>query len=108
LTIAPAFMAAGVYLCLRRVVYAFGKENSRISPETYTRLFIPCDVISLVLQALGGALASEASHQHKSSALGDHIMVAGLAFQALTLAVFMVWASLLLTLFFTSIPACHC
>jgi len=90
LTIAPAFMAGGIYLCLRRIVYAFGKENSRISPETYTRLFIPCDVISLVLQALGGALASTASHQHKSSALGDHIMVAGLAFQALTLAVFMV------------------
>lgn len=38
LTIAPAFMAAGIYLCLRRIVYAFGPENSRIKPETYTRL----------------------------------------------------------------------
>jgi hypothetical protein len=38
LTIAPAFMAAGIYLCLRRIVYAFGPENSRIRPETYTRL----------------------------------------------------------------------
>jgi hypothetical protein len=38
LTIAPAFMAGGVYLCLRRVVYAFGPENSRISPEMYTRI----------------------------------------------------------------------
>lgn len=38
LTIAPAFMAGGIYLCLRRVVYAFGPENSRISPEAYTRI----------------------------------------------------------------------
>jgi hypothetical protein len=38
LTIAPAFLAAGIYLCLRRIVYAFGPENSRIRPETYTRL----------------------------------------------------------------------
>ena len=38
LTIAPAFMAGGIYLCLRRIVYAFGPENSRIRPETYTRL----------------------------------------------------------------------
>lgn len=38
LTIAPAFMAAGVYLCLRRIVYAFGPENSRIPPEYYTRI----------------------------------------------------------------------
>lgn len=41
LTIAPAFMAAGLYLCLRRIVYTFGPENSRIKPETYTRLVKP-------------------------------------------------------------------
>lgn len=41
LTIAPAFMAAGLYLCLRRIVYTFGPENSRIKPETYTRLVSP-------------------------------------------------------------------
>lgn len=38
LTIAPAFLAGGIYLCLRRIVYAFGPENSRISPEAYTRI----------------------------------------------------------------------
>jgi hypothetical protein len=38
LTIAPAFMAGGIYLCLRRIVYAFGPENSRIKPESYTRI----------------------------------------------------------------------
>jgi hypothetical protein len=38
LTIAPAFMAGGIYLCLRRIVYAFGPENSRIAPESYTRI----------------------------------------------------------------------
>lgn len=38
LTIGPAFMAAGLYLCLRRIVSAFGPENSRLSPEYYTRI----------------------------------------------------------------------
>jgi RTA1 like protein len=38
LTIAPAFMAGGIYLCLRRIVYTFGPENSRIAPEMYTRI----------------------------------------------------------------------
>jgi hypothetical protein len=41
LTIAPAFMAGGIYFCLRRIVYAFGPENSRISPEAYTRIVRP-------------------------------------------------------------------
>jgi hypothetical protein len=41
LTIGPAFMAAGVYLCLRRIVSAFGPENSRLPPEYYTRIVSP-------------------------------------------------------------------
>jgi len=90
LTIAPAFMAGGIYLCLRRIVYAFGPENSRIAPESYTRIFIPCDLLSLLLQAAGGGIASTASHQNKSPDTGDNIMVAGLAFQVLTLLIFMV------------------
>ncbi|KAL6917861.1 hypothetical protein ACHAP8_000235 [Fusarium lateritium] len=88
LTIGPAFMAAGVYLCLRRIVSAFGPENSRLPPEYYTRIFIPCDVVSLVLQALGGAMASIASHQHKSADTGSNIMIAGLAFQVITILSF--------------------
>lgn len=88
LTIAPAFLAAGIYLTLSRIVTTFGPENSHIKPLSYPRIFIPCDVISLLLQAIGGGMASVASHQDKSPNTGDHIMVAGLAFQVLTLFTF--------------------
>ncbi len=90
LTIAPAFLAAGIYLTLSRIVMVFGPENSRIKPLSYPRIFIPCDVVSLLLQAAGGGLASAASHSNKSPNTGDHIMVAGLAFQVLTLFVFII------------------
>ncbi|KAG6001926.1 hypothetical protein E4U21_003640 [Claviceps maximensis] len=88
LTIGPAFMAAGCYLCLRRIVAAFGAENSRLKPEHYTRIFIPCDIISLVLQATGGALASLAVQDHSSPDDGSNIMVAGLAWQVFTMLAF--------------------
>ncbi|KAG6016353.1 hypothetical protein E4U54_001659 [Claviceps lovelessii] len=88
LTIGPAFMAAGCYLCLRRIVAAFGAENSRLKPEQYTRIFIPCDIISLVLQATGGALASLAVQDHESPDDGSNIMVAGLGFQVFTTVAF--------------------
>lgn len=88
LTIAPAFLAAGLYLTLSRIVMTFGAANSRIKPMSYPRIFIPCDVISLMLQAAGGGIASAASHTNKNPAVGDHIMVAGLAFQVITLFVF--------------------
>ena len=42
LAFAPAFMAAGVYLCLRRIVCTFGAENSRIPPQWYTRVVCLC------------------------------------------------------------------
>ena len=38
LTLGPAFIAASLYLCLRRIVQAFGPKNSRIPPEYYTRI----------------------------------------------------------------------
>ncbi|KAL8911818.1 MAG: hypothetical protein Q9171_003086 [Xanthocarpia ochracea] len=89
LTIAPAFLAAGIYLTLSRIVVTFGPENSRIKPLSYPRFFIPCDILSLILQALGGGMASAASHSNKDPANGNHIMVAGLAFQVFTILVFM-------------------
>ena len=88
LTIAPAFLAAGIYLTLSRIVITFGPENSRIKPLSYPKIFIPCDFGSLVLQAMGGGMASAASHSGKSPDTGDHIMVAGLALQVFTLFLF--------------------
>jgi hypothetical protein len=51
--------------------------------------FIPCDLLSLLLQAAGGGIASTQTHQNKSPVTGDNIMVAGLAFQVFTLLIFM-------------------
>jgi hypothetical protein len=55
--------------------------------------FIPCDVISLVLQAIGGALAATAAHNHKSADLGSNIMIAGLSFQVVTMLAFIIASS---------------
>ncbi|KZL86460.1 rta1 like protein [Colletotrichum incanum] len=93
LTIGPAFLAAGIYLCIRQIVTAFGPDNSRIPPEWYTRIFIPCDLTSLILQAVGGALASVANHRREPTRTGDNIMIAGLAFQVLTMLLFMLVAA---------------
>jgi hypothetical protein len=92
LTIAPAFYAAGIYFCLSRIVVTFGADNSRLAPNMYPRIFIICDVLSLVLQATGGGMASVATHQNHSAASGNHIMLAGLCFQVFTLLIFIVLA----------------
>jgi hypothetical protein len=88
LTIAPAFYAAGLYFCLSRIVITFGAENSRLRPSLYPKIFIPCDFFSLILQAMGGGMASAATHAGRSGKTGNNIMIAGLAFQVFTLAIF--------------------
>ncbi|KAK7984049.1 parasitic phase-specific protein psp-1 protein [Apiospora arundinis] len=93
LTIGPAFLAAGIYFCLQRIVCIFGPENSRLKPELYPRIFIPCDAVSLVLQAVGGALASIALHTGDALAPGNNIMMAGLCFQVVTIVIFMALAA---------------
>lgn len=87
LTIAPALLTAAIYLCLARIVTVYGAHLSYFKPRTYTLIFCGCDLVSLVLQALGGALASTANTQSGSD-LGKNIMLAGLGFQVFSLILF--------------------
>ncbi|KAL4808599.1 RTA1 like protein-domain-containing protein [Aspergillus unguis] len=89
LTIAPAFLTAAIYLTLSRIVVAYGEKISYFKPRTYTITFITFDVIALVLQALGGGIASSADDDDKdTSDLGINIMIAGLAWQVVSLFIF--------------------
>ncbi|KAF2455091.1 RTA1 like protein-domain-containing protein [Lineolata rhizophorae] len=91
LTIAPAFFAAGVYLCLKHLVLTFGADISRIPAAWYTYIFITCDFISLVLQGAGGGTAATADDGDRDQVdLGNNLMMAGLSFQVFTLVIFAV------------------
>lgn len=91
LTIAPALLTAAIYLCLSRIVIVYGQHLSRFKPRTYTLVFCTCDIISLVLQALGGGIASSANTVSGSD-LGKNIMLAGLGFQVFSLIFFAIAA----------------
>ncbi|KAL4996691.1 RTA1 like protein-domain-containing protein [Aspergillus recurvatus] len=89
LTIAPAFLTAAIYLTLSRIVVAYGEGISYFKPRTYTITFITFDVIALLLQAVGGAIASTADDDDKDMTdLGINIMIAGLAWQVASLLIF--------------------
>jgi hypothetical protein len=87
LTIAPVFFTAAIYICFTRIIVLYGTENALFRPKTYMILFITSDIFSLVLQAVGGAIADTAN-THSLVMTGIHLMVAGLAFQVFSLAVF--------------------
>jgi len=58
LIISPAFVSAGIYLTLKHAVISFGESWSRFRPAMYTYIFIAGDLVSLVLQGVGGGIAA--------------------------------------------------
>ena len=84
----PAFLTAAIYLSLSRLIVVHGVHHARFAPHTYTIIFVTCDLVSLVLQAAGGGLAATANNA-SGSQMGVNIMIAGLAFQVVSLVAFM-------------------
>ncbi|KFX91288.1 hypothetical protein O988_07812 [Pseudogymnoascus sp. VKM F-3808] len=89
ITISPVFFAAAIYVTLARVSNYLGAEASRFPVKVYVWVFVPCDIISLILQSVGGALSSSSVGSDKS---GEYITLAGLAFQVFTLTTFVLMA----------------
>ncbi|KAK6544639.1 hypothetical protein TWF694_001328 [Orbilia ellipsospora] len=85
ITIAPVFYAAGIYFTLSKIVIFLGPQYSHFPPKFYYWCFIPCDILSLVLQSIGGALSSTSSGDNGAAV---DISIAGLSFQVFTLLVF--------------------
>jgi len=87
LIVAPTFFTAGIYVILGQFIHILGRQYSIISPRLYLYIFCTCDFISLVVQAIGGGIASGATTQSVTN-LGTNIMVAGIIFQLATITVF--------------------
>lgn len=80
LTIGPALFSAAIYLCLARIIAVYSNSLSWLTPRFIACFFIACDLVSLILQAAGGALASLAN-THSQERTGVNIMIAGLSTQ---------------------------
>jgi len=92
LIIAPTFFTAGIYVILGRMIAIAGPGVSPIGPVWYLWIFCTVDVISLVIQAVGGGSAAVAfnSEPPGNTKVGTNIMVAGIDFQLASVVIFSV------------------
>ncbi|KAJ4250191.1 hypothetical protein NW762_012006 [Fusarium torreyae] len=94
LIIGPSFVAAGIYLTLKHFIRNNNPEFSLLKPRLYTWVFIGCDAGSIVLQAAGGGIAGSAGRDKVDLLdIGNNVMIAGIAFQVITMALCGVLAS---------------
>jgi membrane protein implicated in regulation of membrane protease activity len=88
LVLGPSFVAACIYLTLKHFVLYCGPQHSLIKPRLYPWIFIGCDFGSIVLQACGGGMAAAGGTTSKKLIDGgNNLIVAGIAFQVVTMAV---------------------
>ena len=71
------------------MILYYGADVARFSTKFYTLAFVLSDILALILQAAGGALATVAKTL-ESKDRGVDIMIAGLAWQVFSLVVFVV------------------
>lgn len=92
LTISPAFTMAAIYFFMAQVLVVYQLGVSRrlcmLKPLWFSYIFVVCDVLSLVIQAAGGAMASLSLDGDGDAENGTHVMVAGLAFQVFSMLFF--------------------
>ncbi|CCM06794.1 uncharacterized protein FIBRA_09094 [Fibroporia radiculosa] len=90
--IAPTPLIAVNFVVLAELIRRLGPCYSRLSQRRYTLIFCGCDVVSLVVQAVGGGLASAAVNEDESPNQGGYIMLGGIAFQMFSITVYMLLA----------------
>lgn len=89
LTLGPAFFMGGVYFLLAKYSMIYKQGVGRLKPMMYSYIFVSCDLVSIILQAIGGGMAATALQDDEDTAPGTHVMVAGLAVQVASMSLFM-------------------
>ncbi|KAG7444650.1 RTA1-domain-containing protein [Guyanagaster necrorhizus] len=91
--LAPTPLLAANFVILEKLIERLGAGYSRLSPRAYLIFFCSCDIISLVIQAVGGGMAATAVSQNTSPNKGGHIMLGGIAFQMAVITVYAILGS---------------
>ncbi len=90
ITLAPCFLMAGIYFILAQLTVVMGQPFSVLRPMQYSLIFVICDLIAIILQAAGGAMAASELSIHESTRSGSNVMVIGLAYQVFSMALFQI------------------
>ncbi|KAL8830686.1 MAG: hypothetical protein Q9191_001291 [Dirinaria sp. TL-2023a] len=89
-TSSPCFFSAAIYYVLGQLIRLWGPRYSPLSPRLYLIIFASFDLLSIIIQAVGGGTASKASAAEppQSTLTGTHEMMAGIIIQLVSMSVF--------------------
>ncbi|KAJ7828784.1 RTA1 like protein-domain-containing protein [Mycena olivaceomarginata] len=100
----PTPLAAANFTLLGAIILRLGPMYSRLTPRSYTIIFLICDILSLFVQGIGAGVAAKAVINLTSPKKGGHIMLLGICLQLATIAVYALCAGEFLWRFLTHRP----
>ncbi|KAF8317965.1 RTA1-like protein [Clavulina sp. PMI_390] len=89
--ISPTFLAAANFIVLGTIIKNTGPQYSRLAPNRYAIIFVGIDILALLVQAIGGGMASVAVTKSNSKAdpnKGGHVMLVGIIIQLVEIFVY--------------------
>ncbi|KAE8343242.1 hypothetical protein BDV24DRAFT_172994 [Aspergillus arachidicola] len=87
--IAPAFLAASIYMTLGRIITMLQAEQYSVIPLRWlTKIFVAGDVLSFLMQASGAGLMVSAD----DPSTGEHVIIGGLFVQIIFFGFFVITA----------------
>lgn len=86
---APVFLSAAIYVVLSRFIQLAGRSFAPLPPRVIITVFVILDVVTTGIQVAGAALIGSAESDHKDSSTANNILLAGLAIQVFSFAVFL-------------------
>ncbi|KAL3478486.1 RTA1 like protein-domain-containing protein [Aspergillus californicus] len=90
--IAPAFLAASIYMVLGRIIAMLDAEKCSFIPLRFlTKVFVTGDVLSFLMQASGAGIMVK---DDDSAQMGENIIVGGLFVQIAFFTVFVITAAI--------------
>lgn len=89
IVVAPVFFSAAIYAIVSVLIKRYGEEYAPVSPRLVLWVFIACDVGATILQVTGASLVGVAYSSQKDPSPFNNILLAGLAYQASSFAVFL-------------------
>ncbi|KAF9035019.1 RTA1-like protein [Hymenopellis radicata] len=100
----PTPLLAANFVIMEHLINRLGSGYSRLTPKWYIILFCCCDILSLVVQAIGGGSAADAVSTDGDPEKGGHIMLGGIVFQMVTITVYALCATEFFFRYFSDKP----
>lgn len=89
IVVAPVFFSAAIYSLASVIITIYGREYAPMPPKLVLWIFIVCDVVATIVQIAGAALVGVAYSNQEDPTTPNNILLAGLAFQVFSFAVFL-------------------